>query len=215
MKSQKKIKNIIFDLGGVVLNINYKLTAEAFKELGIKNFDAVYSQAKQNNVFDSFETGALSATKFRSYLKQFIPNTSDAELDLAWNKMLLDLPIARVELLKSLKDNYRIFLLSNTNEIHVQQFSTYVNEVYGEGLFENLFENHYYSNEIELRKPTKEAFEYVVNQNSLKAKETLFIDDSIQHIEGAKQIGLNTILLEPGTDLTSLFLDKFLLEHHW
>jgi len=210
---KKNIDNIIFDLGGVLLNIDYTLTSKAFKRLGVKNFDALYSQAQQNNVFNDFETGKLSAKDFRTYIKEYIPKATDREIDDAWNSMLLDLPKKRLELLNNIKKKYRIFLLSNTNEIHVKYFTNYLNKMYGKGYFESLFEKHYYSNEIGLRKPNIEAFEYVCKQNDLEPSNTLFIDDSIQHIKGAKKAGLQTYFLDK-EEVTSLFLDKVLLAHH-
>lgn len=214
MNIQKNIKNIIFDLGGVILNIDYNLTSKAFKSLGIKDFDTIYSQTQQNNIFNDFETGSLTSEDFIDYLNKFLPNKTEQDIKKAWNAMLLDLPKERIQLLQSIKSNYRIFLLSNTNEIHVNAFTSYVDTNFGKGLFDELFENHYYSNEIGFRKPNSNSFNHVLNENSLIAQETLFIDDSIQHIEGAKKVGLNTFWLESGKDITSLFLDKSLLAHH-
>lgn len=214
MNIQKKIKNIIFDLGGVILNIDYDLTSKAFKKLGIKDFDKLYSQAKQNNLFNNLETGKIDPEEFRTTLKKYIPKATDQEIDFAWNAMLLDLPKERIKLLWEVKENYRIFLLSNTNAIHVKAFTKYVDQLYGENLFDDIFENHYYSNEIGFRKPNADAFQFVLSSNNLKAEETLFIDDSKQHIDGANKTGLNSFLLDNNKDITSLFLDKFLLEHH-
>jgi len=199
------VKNIIFDLGGVILNIDYLLASKAFVELGIENFDAVYSQAKQNHVFDKFETGSISPVEFRNYLIDIEPSLSAKKIDGAWNAMLLDLPKNRVDLLHKLKDEFRIFLLSNTNEIHIAAFNKIVKENYSENLFDDLFENHYYSSRIGLRKPNLDCFEYILSKNNLKAEETLFIDDSSQHIEGAKLVGLQTCFLEEGMDIVNLF----------
>ncbi len=210
----KKIKNIIFDLGGVILNIDYHLTSKAFVKLGILNFDELYSQAQQNNVFNDFETGRTGGEEFIEYIRQFIPSKTKEEIEAAWNAMLLDLPAERIELLKKISANYRIFLLSNTNEIHIEYFTKYVNQKFGINLFESLFENHYYSNQIGYRKPNAEAFNYVMSKNNLNPAETLFIDDSKQHIEGAKKVKLNTYLLKKGEDISALFLDKSLLKHH-
>lgn len=214
MNIQKNIKNIIFDLGGVILNIDYNQTSNYFKELGIKDFDEIYSQAKQNNLFNDFETGKIDPKEFRAALKEYVPKATDKEIDFAWNAMLLDLPKERIELLKKIKENYRIFLLSNTNAIHVKAFTKYIDQLYGENVFSSIFENHYYSNEIGYRKPNANAFQYVIDSNDLKPEETLFIDDSTQHIKGANKAGLNSFLLEKDKDITSLFLDKFLLKHH-
>jgi len=202
------VKNIIFDLGGVILNIDYNRTANAFKNIGVTNFDKVCSQAKQNKVFDDLETGKLSPPEFRDYLKKEQGLLSDADIDNAWNAMLLDLPKKRVELLEKLKINYRIFLLSNTNKIHIKAFQQIVSTSYKGSLFDTIFEQHYYSSEIGMRKPNADCFEFVLNSNNLEASETLFIDDSIQHIEGAKKIGLKTYYLKAGEDITTLFLGK-------
>lgn len=204
MKIKKNIKNIIFDLGGVILNIDYNLTSNSFKKLGIRDFDLLYSQAKQNNLFDDFETGKISSDEFRSYIKQFIPNCSDKNIDDAWNAMLLDLPKDRLNLLNNVNKKYRIFLLSNTNEIHINKFTEYIKTNFGGNIFDDIFENYYYSSDIGFRKPNKDAFEYVIYNNNLIAEETLFIDDSIQHIEGANKIGLNTIFIDESIDITSL-----------
>ncbi len=194
---QKNIKNIIFDLGGVLLNINYLLTEQAFLELGIKDFRLVYSKAKQSSLFDQFETGRISAHLFRNELRKYLPKEiSDKEIDTAWNAMLLDFPLERVKLLRQLKNKYRIFLLSNTNEIHVNAFEQIFIRSFGSNIFEHIFEKHYYSNIIGLRKPNADCFEYVLQQNQLNPIETLFIDDSEQHVAGAIQCGLKAIHLK-------------------
>ncbi len=208
MKIQKNIKNIIFDLGGVILNIDYNKSAEAFKKLGLKNFDKLYSQSKQNHIFDNLEIGKLSANGFRNYIRKNVAHLtlSDQSIDSAWNAMLLDLPKERIQLLQSINNDYRIFLLSNTNEIHVKKFTDYINKTFSPNLFQELFEQYYYSNEIGMRKPNVETFQHVLLSNNLKAKETLFIDDSVQHIEGAKNAGLQSYLLNPKEeDICGLF----------
>jgi putative hydrolase of the HAD superfamily len=193
----KNIKNIIFDLGGVLLNINYQLTKQAFIKIGLSDFNNVYSKAKQTSFFDRFETGKISAENFRQELKKKLPkHITNKEIDNAWNAMLLDLPIERVDLLLKLKNNYRTFLLSNTNEIHVSAFEQICSKHYGNNLFERLFEKHYYSNKIGLRKPNANCFQHVIEENRLIPAETLFIDDSEQHIKGAIQCGLKAIHLK-------------------
>ncbi len=186
------IKNIIFDLGGVLLNIDYTLTEQAFMQLGMRHFAEVYSQAKQSLLFDSFETGKISASEFRKQLRPHLPeNTSNADIDKAWNAMLLDFPAVHIEWLTKLKTKKRLFLLSNTNEIHEKAFETYLHQTFGENIFSQLFENYYYSHRIGLRKPDAACFRYVLEKNKLQASETLFIDDSLQHIEGAQACGIH------------------------
>ena len=202
------VKNIIFDLGGVILNIDYGQTANAFKKIGVANFDEIYSQARQGQVFDKLETGELTPDEFREYMKEIVPSLQLSDIDKSWNAMLLDLPASRIDLLKKLKKKYRLFLLSNTNEIHIKCFRKIIDSSYGENIFDAIFENQYYSSEIGMRKPNPECFQYVLEKNGMEPSETLFIDDSIQHVEGARKLKINAYHLMPGEDITRLFLDK-------
>ncbi|MGL4597894.1 MAG: HAD family hydrolase [Bacteroidia bacterium] len=199
------VRNIIFDLGGVLLNLDYTLTSKAFIALGMRDFDAIYTQAKQVGWFDAFDKGELTAEEFRNLLRTHLPeNTSDLSIDLAWNAMLLDLPRKRLDMLRVLGKDYRIFLLSNTNEIHVAAFSNYLQTTYGISDFSDYFERWYYSCRMGMRKPDAEIFQHVLTENKLLAAETLFIDDSIQHIAGAKSIGLQTLFLPAGEEIDLL-----------
>ena len=196
---------LIFDLGGVILNIDYLLTKAAFENLGVDDFNSVYSQAKQDNVFDLFEKGMISESEFRATLRKYIDKkVDDAEIDNAWNAMLLDLPLERMVLIKSLAQHKRIFLLSNTNSIHI---SAFYKILAAEGLldqFEQLFEKIYYSHKIGLRKPDAEVYLHILNDAGLKPETTLFIDDSKQHVLGARACDINATWLEKG-DITELF----------
>jgi glucose-1-phosphatase len=193
----RNFKNIIFDFGGVIINLDYTLTAKAFAALGLANFDALYSKAIQNNLFDDLEQGALTPTELRNELRKNISTeVSDAEIDHAWNAMLLDLPKERLELLSQFKQTHNTFLLSNTNEIHINCFHNIIKETVGKPNLESFFHKVYYSSAIGMRKPHVDIFEFVLNENNLLASETLFIDDSIQHIEGAKKAGLHTYWLD-------------------
>ena len=202
------VKNIIFDLGGVILNIDYGQTANAFKKIGVTNFDEIYSQAKQGKVFDKLETGELSIEEFSNYMKEFVPSLKSMDIDKAWNAMLLDLPVQRIDLLKELKKGYRLFLLSNTNEIHIKSFRKMIKSFYGEYILDDIFEQQYYSSEIGKRKPNVDCFQYVLEQNGLEPSETLFIDDSMQHVEGARKLKIKAYHLKLEEDITTLFLDK-------
>jgi FMN phosphatase YigB (HAD superfamily) len=203
---QPNTKNIIFDLGGVILNIDYRLTSQAFKNLGLHDFDEKYSQAKQNHLFDRLETGAVTPKQFRQELKTYFnQQVSDADLDNAWNVMLLDLPAQRIDLLKELSTKYRLFLLSNTNIIHYHAYSAYLKQTFGKLIFDEIFEKQYLSFEIGMRKPDKEIFELVLNENNLLPSETLFIDDSIQHVEGATKTGIYTYHLQSAETILNVF----------
>jgi FMN phosphatase YigB (HAD superfamily) len=199
------IKNIVFDLGGVILDIDYNLTVKAFDGLGIPNFKEQYSKMSQSNLFDNIETGKISPVEFRDLIREVAQKTiSDAEIDTAWNALILHLPQYRIEILKNLQVNYRLFLLSNTNKIHYDDYSEVIKRENGiEGL-EPLFEKTYLSHEMGLRKPDPEIFQVVLNENNLVPKETLFIDDSPQHIASAKTLGIVAYHLE-NEDIGDLF----------
>lgn len=206
MQIQTNFKNIIFDFGGVILNIDYNRSVEAFKKIGLIHFEKYYSQAEQKELFDNLETGYISPQDFRNELKRHLDgNYTDADIDKAWNAMLLDLPEERVQLLDSIKSKYRTFLLSNTNKIHHTAFSSSLKKKFNRDIFSELFEKAYFSHEINMRKPNAEIFELVLNENGLKKEETLFIDDSIQHIEGANKLGIQTIFLKKGESILSYF----------
>lgn len=200
------IKNIIFDLGGVILNIDYHLTIQAFTELGIPNFKEKYSQAQQNHLFDRLDTGTISGTDFVAEIKREALNgITEKDILRCWNAMLLDLPKERLELLEKLGENYRLFLLSNTNEIHIPEYNKLLERTFGFKDLAHLFEKQYYSFEIGLRKPDIEIFEFVLSENGLLAEETLFIDDSKQHIKGAEKTGINTYWLKPNETIIDVF----------
>ncbi len=193
IQDTKKIKNIIFDLGGVILNIDSQKAINAMIDLGFDDFDKSYTLAKQNKLFDNLEKGIISPDNFRDEIKRNIKNqVSNNQIDEAWGKMLLDFPKERINLLQKLKTKYRLFLLSNTNVIH---YNIYDNELYkGFGIhLSDLFEKAYYSHEIGMRKPDIKCFRYVIDDSKLMPNETLFIDDSIINIESANEIGLKTI----------------------
>ncbi len=202
----ESIENIIFDLGGVILNIDYQLTENAFKSLGLKDFDSMYTQAAQSGLFDIYEKGDCSTPYFINALLDFLPpNTSANKVVAAWNAMILDFPIQNLELLQKLKSNYRIFLLSNTNDIHLQAVNRALNKVSKEKNLDPFFEKTYYSFEMGMRKPDAEIFTKVCLENDLDLIKTLFIDDTERHILGAKSVGLNTHFLTPGKTILQLF----------
>jgi FMN phosphatase YigB (HAD superfamily) len=207
------VKNIILDFGGVLLDIDYQLTEQAFIKLGCTNFREIYSQAAQTSLFNKFETGVISEVVFFDELKKLsgIKNLSVDEIRDAWNAMLIGFPVENYLLLKELQKKYRVFLLSNTNETHITEFEKLLERVCPVNEFENLFEKVYYSCRMNLRKPDTACFLQVLNDNKLKLEETIFIDDSIQHIEGAKKAGITAHFLEKGLRTKSLLQNLNLL----
>lgn len=203
------VKNIIFDFGGVICNIDIGLTKSMFKRLGKSTFNTSYSVSEQENLFRKFERGSLTPQEFRNILKQQFPGpVTDAQIDEAWNAMLLDIPEPRIRLIEKLAKQYRIFILSNSNEIHYTKYLYDFQRRFGYSGFDALFEKAYFSFQIHLQKPGKEIFEYALNDSSLLPQETLFIDDSLQHIETAGSLGILThhLLIEQGEQITDLFV---------
>ncbi len=200
------IKNIIFDLGGVILNIDYNLTVEEFKKLNLENYDKLFTQMQQSNLFNLLETGKVTPQEFRAEIKK-ISNIkiTDKQIDNAWNAMLLDFPAKRIELLNNLKNKYRIFLLSNTNVIHLEEYNKTLQNNFGLENMSQIFEKEYYSHEVGMRKPNTDIFEFVLSENNLSASETLFIDDSPQHIDTANKLGIIAYHLTNGETINDIF----------
>ncbi len=204
------IRHIIFDLGGVLLNIDYKRTEEAFIQLGVADFPQRYSQLSQTTVFDDFETGKISTDVFINHMQQMAgkPLTEEQIIN-AWNAMLLDFPLRRLQILQQLRPYYDLLLLSNTNEIHEAAFNDILYKAHGMPSLGVFFDKVYLSHRIGMRKPNPEVFEKILEENGLKAADTLFIDDSPQHIEGAKSVGIQAIYLEKGMTIEgNIFLPK-------
>ena len=192
-----KVKNIILDLGGVLLNLNYQLTIDAFTNLGIENFQKLYTQANQSDLFNRLEKGEINGEEFVAGVKNYLPkSTKEQDIINAWNAMLLDLPEERLNFLLELKSKYNLVLLSNTNTIHLDFFHSQLDEVYGKKSLDAYFDNVYFSCDMGMRKPEPEIFDTVCKKEGFNPNETLFIDDSIQHIKGAASIGIQAHHLE-------------------
>ena len=191
-------KNIIFDLGGVLLDIDFQKTINEFKSLGIETFDEMFSQFKADELFEKLETGHITEAHFYAVIKERMktPITNE-EIDNAWNALILHFRKESLELLEKLSASYNLYLLSNTNSIHLKYFKKLFTEETGKPLLDAYFVKAWYSNEICLRKPDAQIFKFVLQQENLKATETLFIDDTLINIETAKNLGFKTHHLLP------------------
>lgn len=205
-----EIKNILFDLGGVLYHIDYMTTIKAFERLGIKKFHLHFSQQQQNNLFDRFETGKISDENFIEEIKVLLPHCTKEEIINAWNAILIGMPQENIQLLDDLSKKYRLFLLSNTNSIHINQINKLLHKDYNLKSLEPLFDKLYLSYQIGMRKPNIETFEWVLKDAGIFAQETLFIEDSIQHIESANKVGLRTLFWKSNEPFNRFFLDKSL-----
>jgi len=201
------IKNIIFDLGGVLLNIDYNKTISAFKDLGIKNFEQMFSQFHADAVFARLETGRISNDDFYAAIKRVVSGpVSSKEIDRAWNAMMLSYRPESLPELERLSQKYSLYLLSNTNSIHLDRFREIFTRDTGKPLLDVYFKKCWYSHLIGLRKPGKEVYEFVLQDAGLVAGETIFIDDTIDNIEGAKELGINTHLLLPHETIGNILI---------
>lgn len=204
----KGIRNIIFDLGGVILNINYYKTEKAFISLGIENFNELFNQFHADNFFKDFERGIVSPDQFVKKLQTYKQGLASEQIIAAWNAMLLDFPVGRIDFLLNLKKRYQTFLLSNTNAIHHDAFQKIELRLTGESnSLDNCFEKAYYSHEIGFRKPDKEIFEYVISQNGLVPEETLFIDDTLANVEAAHALKIKGLYLDHPSTIEELLHD--------
>ncbi len=200
------IKNIIFDLGGVFLDVDYHKTKLQFEELGIEDFDKYFMQHHSNPLFANFEKGLISNEDFfDGFRKETHTSFSDEQITFAWNAMLGDFFPDAVDWLLTIKHKYRVFLFSNTNQVHHDAFIPKFSEKYNLFL-DDLFTKAYYSHKLNLRKPTIESFQAIINEQGIIPNETLFIDDTEINIIGAKQAGLEAVFLKKPMKVNELGL---------
>jgi len=197
-----KFDAVIFDLGGVLWNISYQATANAFINLGFTDFKNWYSQANQKELFNKLETGKISENDFYAEVRKVSGlNLKNKEIENAWNSMLLDLPVERIDLISAIAKKKSIFLLSNTNEIHLKKIEQLLQKnATNWDSFCRIFTKVYLSCRVGMRKPNEDIFLKVINDNNLIPTKTLFIEDSIQHIKTANKIGIQTLFLQPNAE---------------
>lgn len=199
------IKNIIFDLGGVLLNIDYSKTIHAFEALGHPQFEVQFSQTMASPLFEDLETGRITEDDFLTHISARLNKTvTNQQIITAWNAMILDFRTDCLPVLESLSRHYQLYLLSNTNIIHLKYFREIFTRDTGKPALEDYFIKAWYSHEIGLRKPHREIYEFALKEGKMVAGETLFIDDLSQNIEGAKTLGIQTRLLQSGEGIAQV-----------
>lgn len=200
------VKNIILDLGGVLFDLNYQKTSDEFSKLGLSD---AFSKASQIDIFDLIEEGKINTTQFIDGINNLCnKNHSEETIINAWNIMLLGFPKERLELLIELKSKYRLFLFSNTNAIHIEKVWSILEQEHGIKNLDAYFEKVYLSNELGIRKPKTQGFDFIVSENNLNKAETLFIDDSPQHVEGARKSGIQAEWLELDKENIHQMIDR-------
>jgi len=208
---QQHIKNIIFDLGNVIIDLDIPRTEQKFQALLAEEFEDSFAKSHAADIFNRYEVGAFSEEEFVRLLQETTGQylAPQAIID-AWNGMLLGIPPQRFELLQRLQADYQLYLLSNTNATHLDWVDTHLQSEYDmtiQEFDEQYFVKPYYSHLINLRKPNTEVYEFVLADAGLEASETLFIDDNADNIEGAKQVGLHTILHRIGDEVAEVLKD--------
>ncbi|MSP85262.1 MAG: HAD family phosphatase [Flavobacteriaceae bacterium] len=199
------IDSIIFDFGDVFINLDKEATPLALKKLGLKEWNS-----NLNALNLDFEKGNISEKEFIVGLQSYIPNASINQIREAWNSILLDFPLYRLEFLQMLAQKHKLYLLSNTDSIHIEKFReksgiTFYRDFY------KCFEKVYFSFEIGMRKPETSIFEFLIKEHNLLPKNTLFVDDNLENIESAKKLGLQVWHLQKGNeDVIDLFANKII-----
>lgn len=204
--SLEGIQNIIFDLGNVILNLDFQATDDAFKKLNPLVYDKAIRELNEVSFFEKYEKGEISSEDFLKTIKEKLnQNTNQQDIIHAWNSMLKDIPDIRFEILLALKKQYRTFCLSNTNEIHINFLFDRLQKRKGLKNYDSFFEKVYFSFEMGKRKPNADIFESVLKDSQLSPSETLFIDDVKEHINTAKRLGIKTFHLKEGNSIEQLF----------
>ncbi|GAB3419063.1 HAD family hydrolase [Niabella aquatica] len=205
------IKNLLFDFGGVLYNLDFKRTFSAFEAMGFSKFeDTMFSQYTADPLFQHLETGKISPEAFYGRIKQMAPQpVTNEQIRDAWNAMLINFRIPSLDFLVSLKEKYNLFLLSNTNQIHYDHFTRQLQQQTPYHSLNDFFTKAYYSHIIGLRKPDTEVFEFILQDAAIKAEETLFIDDSYTNFPNAEKLGMKIYLLEPGKLIENINYEQF------
>ncbi len=199
----KDIEAFLFDLGGVIIDINVKRTIDAFAELGLAGSDLQLTQSHHSGLFKAFERGEMTNQEFLNSLKEEVDDgTTEEGLINAWNLMLVNLPAERVRILEYLHGCYPTYILSNTNDIHLQKFR-YMAE--GCEDIEQLFTGVFYSFRLGCSKPEKEAFQKVIDSTGINPHTTLFLDDSEVNLKVASELGFKTQLVSAQNPIEKIF----------
>jgi len=205
MVDLKGIKNIIFDFGGVIINIDFNLSINAFKKLGFLKIEEVIFKPDNSRLLLMMERGQMTTEEFYTEIRKSSGlSLSDKEIEIAWNALLLDIPEKRIRLLEKLRNNYRIFLLSNSNVIHYKKYMTGLYNKYGYSGFDKLFEKAWFSHDLKMNKPNQDIFNYSLNDARLIPEETLFIDDTKINTDAASKTGMKVYYLKTGEEISEL-----------
>lgn len=209
MKSiPKNIKCILFDLGGVVINIDWKRSVYAFCDLTGKSFDELNQMMRKEELVQGIETGKLNPQEFREWFRKlFNKKIDNKSIDSAWNAMLLDIPTERIKLIQELRNNYSVMCLSNTNEIHIRDFNSKLSAVSTLNNLEELMHKTYYSHLLETRKPDPKAWTIILEENQLEPESVLYFEDNKINHQVALNLGINSVLIDQQNTIEKYFYE--------
>lgn len=201
------IRALVFDLGGVVINIDPARAFQALQQFAPSSVSVTDEFLEHNELFLDYEKGLIDDQAFRQGIRELIqrPDITDGAIDEAWCSMLLDIPPERLQLLERLKSQYRTFVLSNTNQIHVNAFNRMIAAVGEQPTIDHLFEKVYYSHHLKMRKPEAKIYRHVLDEQGLVPSETLFLDDREDNLAAAWAEGIRTQLVTQADGILQLF----------
>ena len=208
MMNLSGIKNIFFDLGGVLINLDKEGCLNEFRRLGVQKIEEQIGHSFKSGLFLRLEEGTITPEEFRNEIRQMTnKRLTDNEIDYAWNSFLLDISPLKLELLLSLRKHYRVFMLSNTNKIHFDHMISHDFNAKAGLSIDDYFEKCYLSYELHLSKPGKAIFEAVIDDSGILPQESLFLDDNRQNIESAQSLGFCTHLVSENENICKLERD--------
>jgi putative hydrolase of the HAD superfamily len=198
----KSFSAILFDLGGVLYDIDVQRSMDAFAAMGLKNFDHLYNLKEQTDLFDALEKGQIGEQEFEAAIAKHFPHKPEAgSIAKAWQALLIGMRKENIDILQRLRKEYRIYLASNTNILHLQPIDAELREKFGIPELRTLFDKAYFSFEMGLRKPDREFFDYIIRNARLEPSSTLFIDDNEDNVKGSRAAGLFALKMERNSDL--------------
>lgn len=207
MKDFSSVKNIIFDLGAVIIPINFSLTFNAFASLSQLPVEEIQLRYQSSTLFIDFEKGIIGNYQFVSGVRALLnlpDSITDQQIVDAWNALLLQIPAERVQRIQELSKKYRVFLLSNTNPIHIAEVQSILYKNTGLHRLEEIFEKAWYSYDLGLIKPYVDIYTAVLVQKQLNASETVFLDDNLDNIAGATAAGIKALPVDDTNTLLAL-----------
>lgn len=204
MKQYNNISTLIFDLGGVIVDLDLAKCIQNFKDLGLENIEQYLSNFGQKDFFMQFEKGQIGIPAFRNEIRKLAGiELTDAQIDEAWCSFLTQIPVEKLHLLSELKKKYRLLMLSNTNPLHIQTAVAAEFSKTGKTM-QDFFDKCYLSYEMGMVKPDVEIFKALLADAQVKAEECLFLDDGKKNIDTAAALGIQTYWVKPNENLNFL-----------